>query len=426
MRRIECLFLRVVSDMKIPKLKNTLSTSITIKIMLVAQSILLILLLILLGMVVHENAITLGVELLIFILVAAAIILIALTSYSLLSAYRRGIERFSILAQTLENGHFPVNIEECNIDTKDEVSKVYYQLHFAIARMGRKVFQVVENVRIAADASGGIHSASEELCLIVDKQTKNTPLVNKAIEEMVYTIVRNATVNAQAAECSKQSGHTAKNGGEVVLQTIAKIKNISDVVEQSIQMIEQLNKSCEDIGSMVTTIGNIASQTNLLALNAAIEAARAGEQGRGFAVVADEVRSLANNTTKATRRIEDVVSTIRSGVDDTAAVMKCAHGEVQAGISLADEAGRSLENIVVETQAVLDMIYDIASAGDETANTATDKTAYHLDRVSTVTGESAIFVDDAAKKLEDLKQRLDCWQETTDVLPSLLKEFSLN
>jgi len=409
----------VVPAMKLLKLFARLSTRTTVSLILMVQ----ILVLIIASLVTRANNVTLDEGM--AILTVVAILLLTFTCFNMLNMQKKALMRFSELSQKLEDGDFNFTEEALDENTRNESKAVYRQLTLAVAKLSNKVLLIIENVKTASIASEGVQTVSEELNSIVNKQTLNTSEVTHAIEEMVYTIVGNAAINAQAAQCSKQSGDAAKNGGEVVLRTIAKIQNISDVVEQSVAMIEQLNKSCDDIGEMVSMISSIASQTNLLALNAAIEAARAGEQGRGFAVVADEVRSLANNTTEATRRIEAVVTTIQNGVVDTAVVMERAHAEVAAGISLADEAGSALEAIVTDTQSVLDMIHEIASAGDETMNTATDKTAYHLDRVSSATGETAVHVDDAAKKMGILKAELSLWEEKAAELPSLIAGFKM-
>jgi len=405
--------------MKILELTGKLSATIIVRILLVVQSFLLIVL----GRVIYANKTILGDSTTIVVVIAVAIVFMCFTGFYMHWLYQKALRPFSELSENLGKGNFTF-VDDKNIeDTKNEAALIYHQLNLAVAKTNEKVTLVMDDIRTWVASSNKISATSEDLSLIVDKQTQNTEVVNKAIEEMVYTIVGNSAINAQAAQCSKQSGDAARNGGEVVLRTIAKIRSISQVVEQSVQMVEKLNGSCDDIGGMVSTISAIASQTNLLALNAAIEAARAGEQGRGFAVVADEVRSLANNTTAVTRQIEDAVKAIQAGAVDTAEVMKQAHSEVAAGITLADEAGHALEDIVGETKTVLDMINEIASAGDETANTATDKTAFHLDRVSTVTGESAAFVESAAKKTSDLRTDLAMLREMSKRVSLLLVGF---
>ena len=403
----------------IRKLLNTMS--ITTKTCFLMAGLLALLLLVAGISYIYLDA--LGARAVIFLNVVVAGACILLSGVCLLRIQKSSLARFSDLRESTITGAFSRSKLESIEGVKDEAILIHYHLEQTLIAQQEMMAKVLESVKPAVTSADNIHSTSEELSNIVAKQSDNATEVQKAIEEMVYVIVGNAAVNAQAAECSKQSGYTARNGGEVVARTIDKIQCISAVVDNSINMVEKLNQSCTDIEEMVAMIGSIASQTNLLALNAAIEAARAGEHGRGFAVVADEVRSLANNTTNATQRIEGIVETIQRGVLETASTMKKAHSEVAAGIELADEAGQSLEKIVSETQNVLDMMHEIASASDESAVTATDQTAFHLDRVSTVTGESALFVDDASKKVSDLTTGLASWQETIKALPSVLSKL---
>lgn len=405
----------------IAKLRGRLTTiqmSVPNKILLLitVQSVMFIVF----SFLAYRNIASLGVELVVVILVVIAIALTTWSGIYLRATYIDTLERFAKISRRLESGDFSVASKELGEADGDSV---YAQLNRSIDKAGRKVQKVAETITAAAEAYEHVYVSSEALDITVGSQTDTAALVKQSLEDMVYTIVTNAAINAQAAQSSQQSGEAARKGGEVVVKTIDKIQSISAVVERSAQMFEVLNKSCDEIGAMVTMISQIASKTNLLALNAAIEAARAGEQGRGFAVVADEVRSLASNTTVATKEISDIVTTIQKGVADTAIVMKEAHTEVSEGIILADEAGQALDEIVSETKSVLDMINEIASASDESAETVTDKTAYQLDRISTSTNDAETFVNEAAQKIVDLKLHLENWRVTVDELPLLVNEF---
>jgi len=407
--------------MSIAKLRSRLSTnrmSMPNKILwlIAVQSLVFIAL----SFVAYKHIAASGAGSTLVALVVSAIVVTTLNGLYLRVAFIGALERVAEISRRLDSGDFSVVTNEPGEIASD---CVYGQLNRSIDKAGRKVQRIVEKIHAAEESYEYIHTTSEALGSTVGSQTDTAELVKKSLEEMVYTIVVNAEINGRAAQSSQQSGEAARKGGEIVLKTIDKIKSISAVVERSVQMIEALNKSCDEIGSTVTMISNIASQTNLLALNAAIEAARAGDQGRGFAVVADEVRSLASNTTEATQRISDIVTTIQGGVADTAIVMKQAHSEVSEGIKLATDAGLALDEIVAETQSVLDMIHEIASASDESAETATDKIAYHLDRVSTATNDAEAFVNEAAQKIVDLKLHLKDWRLTVADLPMMANEF---
>ena len=171
------------------------------------------------------------------------------------------------------------------------------------------------------------------------EQTSQASEVASAVEEMTKTIMENSKNASVAADTAKQARVSAEAGGKVVDDTVHGMKRIAGVVNKSAETVKELGKSSDQIGEIIGVIDDIADQTNLLALNAAIEAARAGEQGRGFAVVADEVRKLAERTTKATKEIAGMIKKIQA--DTTGAVQSMEEGtqEVERGIELADKAG---------------------------------------------------------------------------------------
>jgi hypothetical protein len=187
---------------------------------------------------------------------------------------------------------------------------------------------------------------------------------------------------------------------------------IADVVEQSAQTVETLGRSSDQIGEIVQVIDDIADQTNLLALNAAIEAARAGEQGRGFAVVADEVRKLAERTTQATKEIAAMIRQIQK--DTSGAVESMMHGkkEVESGKELARKAGESLKEIITGATNVVDTVTLVAT-GSERQSAASAEIARNIDAISTVTQETATGTEQIAKAAEDLSRLTVHLQELT-------------
>ncbi|MGA9120472.1 MAG: methyl-accepting chemotaxis protein, partial [Bacteroidota bacterium] len=210
----------------------------------------------------------------------------------------------------------------------------------------------------------------------------------------------------------------AELGGQVVDETVVGMKRIAEVVNKSAATVKALGKSSDQIGEIIGVIDDIADQTNLLALNAAIEAARAGEQGRGFAVVADEVRKLAERTTKATKEIAGMIKAIQA--DTTGAVSSMAEGtkEVDEGIKLADKAGVSLNEIVEVSQKVTDMVSQIAAASEEQSS-ASEQISKNVEAISTVTAETAQGVQQIARAAEDLNR-------LTENLQQLLSRFKLS
>jgi methyl-accepting chemotaxis protein len=277
--------------------------------------------------------------------------------------------------------------------------------------------QVAEAVEATASAGNEISSSAEEMAAGAQEQTQQASEVAEAVEQMTRTIVGTTHDATVAAETAKNAGITATSGGRIVEETIEGMNRISDVVHQSAQTVEELGKSSDQIGEIVQVIDDIADQTNLLALNAAIEAARAGEQGRGFAVVADEVRKLAERTTKATKEIASMIRQIQK--DTTGAVESMMKGkkEVEDGKALADKAGESLKEIMDGARQVVDTVTRVAAASQEQAS-ASEQISRNIDAISNVTQESAAGTQQIARAAEDLNR-------LTANLLSLLGQFSL-
>src|SRR5579883_96827 len=154
------------------------------------------------------------------------------------------------------------------------------------------------------------------------------------------------------ADAARQASQVAQSGGQAVQDTISSMSRIQEQVASSSAKVAELGAKGQEIGAIIETIDQIAEQTNLLALNAAIEAARAGEHGKGFAVVADEVRKLAERATQATKEIGSLIGSVRSGVDDAVTAMEAATREVRAGATQSQEAGTALAQILQAAQSV--------------------------------------------------------------------------
>jgi methyl-accepting chemotaxis protein len=268
---------------------------------------------------------------------------------------------------------------------------------------------VIEVVNAVSEASNEINSNSNTVATASQEQSSQAEEIATAIEQMARTVTENADNAGKTSVEAKNNGQIAKEGGSIVSQTVTKMQDIATVVRQSAENIQKLGESSKQIGQIISVIDEIADQTNLLALNAAIEAARAGEQGRGFAVVADEVRKLAERTTEATKQIATMIKGVQEETEGAVGIMKKGNDEVKQGIDLADQAGKSLSNIVGSTNHVIEMIMQIAAASEEQSAT-TEQIAKNITAISSVSQETAeqiSFIAEAATRMSEYTSQLN-------------------
>ena len=276
---------------------------------------------------------------------------------------------------------------------------------------------VSEVVAATASSSAEISSSTEEMAAGAQEQNSQTAEVAGAIEEMTATILENAKSAKQALDTAKKARQVAEDGGNVVAETVHGMSRIAEVVKKSAVTVQALGKSSTQIGEIVQVIDDIADQTNLLALNAAIEAARAGEQGRGFAVVADEVRKLAERTTKATKEIALMIKKIQIDTNGAVSSMEEGTHEVDKGIMLAQRAGSALHEIVTVVSQLTDMATQIAT-GSEQQTAAAEEISKNIEGISSVTHQSAAGTQEIARAAEDLSQ-------LTNQLQRLVAQFTI-
>ncbi len=291
-------------------------------------------------------------------------------------------------------------------------------INYLGASLSDLITQLQDTAHTTASASAEISSTADSLAAATQEQSAQTDEVATAITQMSQTISNNAHSAINTSEVAKRSGEMANEGAKIVGLTVTKMREIAEVVKQSSDNIMQLGDSSKKIGEIINVIDDIADQTNLLALNAAIEAARAGEQGRGFAVVADEVRKLAESTAEATKQIVEMIKGIQGDTDKAVLAMQKGTEEVQSGIVLADKAGSSLQDILLGTQKLLSMIDQIAAASEEQSATS-EQISQNISSISKVTAESAHNVEDVALTAGELAR-------LTDTLSELIRSFKVD
>ncbi len=288
----------------------------------------------------------------------------------------------------------------------DEVGQLGRAFNTFIQKMHDVIREVATSSCEVASAATQIAAASEEMAAGMHEQMQQVTQITSAMEEMSASVVEVANKSALAADSATESGKVAEEGGSVVAHTVEGMHAINEAVSASATSVEALGKRGEQIGQIIDVINDIAEQTNLLALNAAIEAARAGEHGRGFAVVADEVRKLADRTTKATEEIARSIETIQTETTQAVERMNTGTQQVQAGVEHAQQAGSSLEEIVAKARSVTEMIRSIAAAAQEQA-AASEQVSRNVESISAVTRQASEGAGQAAAAAAQLSVKAE-------------------
>ena len=305
-----------------------------------------------------------------------------------------------------------------NINTKDEIGELGRWLNTFMDRLHDIVRQVKENSEYVASAAGEINSTSTHLASGAQEQTKQSAEVAASVQQMASTILQNSQNANQTAKIAEEAGVKAAEGSEAMEETHNGMDMIVSSSAKTGEIVISLSGRADQIGEIIQVIDDIADQTNLLALNAAIEAARAGEQGRGFAVVADEVRKLAERTTKATQEIAETIKVIQDETKQVAESMVDTGVTVNKGKEAALKAENVLKEIVESVTQAMERVNQIATATEEMSSGA-EEISKNVDAISSVTKQSASGIEQMDSTSEHLSQR-------TGDLMNLLNQFKLN
>lgn len=249
--------------------------------------------------------------------------------------------------------------------SQDEIGDLVYWFNLFMEKLHQSINEVVNSITPLANVSNDLGDMTTKTSQITDQQSRATDEVTRYVDEM-FVSVQNVAQNASsAASAAKEADTEAKAGREVVTQSVEFINDLAAEVERAAQVIGKLETDTENVGTILDVIKGIAEQTNLLALNAAIEAARAGEQGRGFAVVADEVRTLASRTQDSTQEIQRVIEELQTAARSAAEVMSHSQEQAKNSVDQAAKTDNSLATITEKVGSITRMNTEIADATGE-------------------------------------------------------------
>lgn len=310
------------------------------------------------------------------------------------------LEKVSSSLQLIAAGDFTVRMKVSN---DDEVGALEKATNKMTADVNDALMVVTDSIASIASTAAELSSNAETIARGAIEQSEQVAATASAVEEVSSTVVEVAHNAANVSKSAEEASSSVSQGHSLVEETRNMMEQIASTVSESAVTVRKLGESSEQIGQIIQVIDDIADQTNLLALNAAIEAARAGEHGRGFAVVADEVRKLAEKTVKATQEIADMIQSIQADTGGAVAGMHEGVMQVENGTRKAEEAKEALDIIMNNVNNVSNEVTMIARATDEQAS-ATEMMARSIENISHVTGENSMASQETAQAVEQLSQ----------------------
>jgi methyl-accepting chemotaxis protein len=280
----------------------------------------------------------------------------------------------------------------CPVNGGDVVGKIASSVNRMSSNLGDTIGKITDSTAKVSKAVNNMSGITTETSAAIQKQQTETDQAATAMNEMAATVQEVARNAESAAAAAREADTAAKDGSQVASTAMGGIQALTGEVEKASNVIQKLEEDSQSIGVILEVIQGIAEQTNLLALNAAIEAARAGEQGRGFAVVADEVRTLASRTQQSTEEIKRMIEKLQSGAGDAVKVMEVAREKAQVGEDSVEKAVESLTTIGGSVATIDEMNTQIASAAKEQGSVA-DEINANINSISEVAEQATAGAD---------------------------------
>jgi methyl-accepting chemotaxis protein len=321
---------------------------------------------------------------------------------------RFGDKRATTLVNGIQNIKKGDLTQKVAISGKSDFSWMAFELDSARKNVANLVHTLIGGVSQLNTATQNMAVISKETVSGVLKQQEETDQVATAMNEMTASVQEVARTATNAAEAARNADNEAKAGKQVVLETMRSIDTLASEVEKAAVTLSELEADIGNIGAIVDVIRGITEQTNLLALNAAIEAARAGEHGRGFAVVADEVRTLAARTQSSTHEIEEMVERLQQGARAAVKVMNESRESAKTSVQKAASAGSALDSITAMISTMDEMSTQISNAANEQSSVAEDinRGIVNISQIADHTADGARATSEAVDTLSSLSAQL--------------------
>ena len=349
-----------------------------------------------------QKALTLGM-----LATGVTIAILLLLGWSIVNSIGTALGKLLVSLKDIASGDGDLT-KRIQKTSNDELGDVVDWFNQFVDKLHNSITDVVKSIEPLTSLSADLGSLTSETLSISANQNEATEQVSLVVEEMVSSVKAVSNNANSASEAANEADKAAKDGRDIVTKTVASINGLADEVERAGEVIRKLEADTGNVGTILDVIKGIAEQTNLLALNAAIEAARAGEQGRGFAVVADEVRTLASRTQDSTQEIQKVIEELQTAARSAVDVMGQSKQRAQASVEHAAQTGESLAAITERVSAITEMNRQIASAAEEQERAAYSikENVLGIKETSETAMQSIQKVEEASLSLVDISGNL--------------------